>query len=617
MSFGPRASRGGTLAMVLGAFVFLRLAVASASPWAVWDDEESYNGTVALELARGHLLPLDALLYFPHEGGALVACLTAAPLVWLLGGGLMVVKLPALLLATLALWAWLLLTRDVAGSAAAMWFGVLMLLAPPILLRTQLLLWGHHESVWLFLALALLAAWRTAGAAEPVTRKRGGALTGALCAVGAGWAPLFVVAIPVVVAALWRGVTAGGRREVATPFALGAALGSLPWIALHAATGFASLDLLSRGAAAPGLGASLAKLWDLVTLHFPRSPAFDATWLSWTYAALLALGALATLGSREAGRARLVGAFLACFGVGYALSGFDVAGDAALAPSDPRSYRYLLPCFPVLLFLVAIGAAGPRAGWRRLPALGLAALGLVALATHAPPSRLGTSLGYVGYSYERFGWRAWERHAGAAEPILALAERLDPAALPDFSRGLGWGVAEFYDGDARSMRWRLAAFPVTWSEALWEGLGWGIADANRGDLSPIADAVGDAGGSPVSAAYRGAGWATGRRFLHEPERAAARLAGLAMDDAAPAFEGLGRALGEHLGGCAPAAVPGLVREASLRNALTGGVAHTGARRAQGRFLDGPMEMRWGPTAFYDYAGPECPFPASPHAPGPA
>lgn len=598
------------------AFLGTRVAILISAPHAIFDDEELYNGTAARELLRGLQLPLEEYLYFPHEGGALVVTILTA-LVFAVGGtSYPVMKLTPLLASAVTLLIWLWFCFRFLDRRAAIGFALLAVLAPPLVLKSDLMLWGHHNTVCLFIALAWLLLFESRfGTAEPA--RRDALLAGWSFVVGFGlfFAYSFLPALIAMLVTLQRlegrWLPPLGRRCLVTFL-----LGLLPWLLLNGWTGFAGLDVFSdRAATFAGPGPTVAKAWALLSLHLPRSPGFAAgDPLGASYVAgLAALALLAPLfpGGRKdpgVGHARHRGpesaivlgslVHVVAFVVLYSLSGFTI--DAA--PGDPTpsfvAYRYLLQLYPALFVLAAVAASrGLRLVGRHRPlAIVLISLPMAALLVggasacwNVPRWRaLGTSFAFRGFSYEVFGWRVFERHVDAPERAEAVIAAADPGFERDAYTGVSWGIGEL-SPDAETARAWAGRLPTAYRGLGYEGFGWWVADRGQGSLTRCEARVREVPPGFRPDYYRGVGGLIARRFRDSPARAVERLENVPRRYRAAAFQGAGRAAGTP--GTDPTLALSLV-PVSWRTPFQAGIAESRERTRLGKFPRGPQEIAW-------------------------
>src|SRR3990170_8594370 len=90
------------LYLIVVLFVLSRLWVLNRGIF-MWNDEELYNGTIAMELLSGLNMPLLDYAYNPHNGGTILVGILAAVFFKIWGNSYFSLKLVALLFATLSL----------------------------------------------------------------------------------------------------------------------------------------------------------------------------------------------------------------------------------------------------------------------------------------------------------------------------------------------------------------------------------------------------------------------------------------------------------------------------------------------------------------------------------
>ena len=106
------------LYLIVILFILSRLWVLNRGIF-MWNDEELYNGTIAMEMLRGLNMPLLDYAYNPHNGGTILVGILASVFFTLLGNSYFSLKLVALLFSTLSLiFCLLLLNRHFNKKAA-------------------------------------------------------------------------------------------------------------------------------------------------------------------------------------------------------------------------------------------------------------------------------------------------------------------------------------------------------------------------------------------------------------------------------------------------------------------------------------------------------------------
>ncbi len=212
-------------------------------------DGELAHADLAWDLEQGSLRPsIWAYQVVPFHGGTFVSSLLFVPWSALFGREYASLKGLALgyALAAMVLWMWTL--HRIGGTRAAVTFGWLYALAPPVLVRMQLTLWSTHPELNAFLALGLALAVATV-----TSRGKGRRRRAFLFGVAAGFAVFFNLSavifvgllIPVVLSRLRTGAAEGApssRMSVVAGFGLGIAP-----MALAAWAGAGSVAVYGQG----------------------------------------------------------------------------------------------------------------------------------------------------------------------------------------------------------------------------------------------------------------------------------------------------------------------------------------------------------------------------------
>lgn len=212
--------------MILGAFILLRLAQALTSTFS-YDDEDGYTAMAAWELLQGAGWPYQAYLLSDWEIGTLMSVLVAAPLAYLMGPSLFVLKLTALLFSCLTLAGIFLLAREAIHQRAALTACALFALFPgPLLHYSQVAHGFHPEST----AFQMLFFWQVfvilRGRATPGRVF----LTALLGGIAISFAYISALAVLCGAVVLIVALCRRGERSLLSGVAvLGAMAGLLPW----------------------------------------------------------------------------------------------------------------------------------------------------------------------------------------------------------------------------------------------------------------------------------------------------------------------------------------------------------------------------------------------------
>lgn len=636
----------------LALFAGIRLLLLLSSPYAIFDDEEMFNGTAALELLRGINLPLQDYMYWPHEGGALVMSFLTAPFLKLLGPNFVAMKLSALLVSLATFAIWLRIALRTGGTRVAWCLAFLYCLAPPLILKSDLMIWGHHNNICFFIAAAMLFLLEYLRADSLPHQRRYLICLGLVCGFGMFFAYIFVVMLATVLTVLLV-LRIRKQEQIFRFFLPSLAGGFLPWGLIRLSAGFPAGPSVfaSRGVGLPSPAEILAKAQLLLTRDLPLSPCFRENLtsaphiFSKLYFGLLAVSAavgLLTLlprihrlwhSSRRSGESRqlqppeeaqtLVWLYCGIFLVTFCLSPFIIELEAESLRDHFVTYRYLVPLYPALFFLVAHVLGGRAASdhhaipprvtrYLRLTAwVLLVILGLLSAASTIPLRDLGKSLTLRGYSYERFGWRMYGKYGYFAKDTsqaVRVGQGINPDHVEDYYRGLGWGLGQFgFDTPANAgadpFQYFLAIanqLPAEYRHFAYEGLGWLTMERTDGSLRH-ALANGEFIAPPYRGAfYRGIGWIIGKRFFTDPGQALKYLDAIPPVNRAEAFYGFGRVLGENQALGKYLVEPQTLAAPEWRAAIAAGAEETERRYREGRYLEGPVWVNWGGIVFREY-----------------
>lgn len=620
------------LTALSGCFVAARMPLLMSAPLAIYDDEELYNGTAAKELLRGLNLSVRDYMYFPHEGGALVMSVLTVPFFRVFGTDFVALKLSALSVSLATFLIWYCFTLRFLSRTAANYIALLFIAAPPLLLKSDLMTWGHHNNIGLPIALAAYLLLAELETHTTVSRRwRVGGL-GFVCGFGMFFAYLFLpMLLTCLTMLLWqRRGSRGGLRT----FLLFFAVGISPWFAFNLSNDFAGLNVIGSHAGGSFEISSLpAKGIELFTLCFPLSPGFEdvsplpryllsriygVTLLACFFAGVTLLRTAGTplTGANDEGQTtrrtvvRTASIFCGLYVVVYMVSPFRI--DLQWPASDRFfDFRYLLPLYPFLFLMTAVVLEGAHRSplrpfwtrwWRRGAVAVLGGLGLWGVIHTTQMTEQRPSRSFRGYSYERFGWRCFSRYADNPRRGVEVAERIDPAHVDDFYRGVGWGIAGVWPREDAFNLW-YAALPEQYRSYAWEGLAWRAVDNSEGDMSQMLR-MGESVEKGYRAAYfRGVGWIVGKRYHGDLRQAIPYLESIPAGYRDAAYFGLGRVLGERTAFTgSPITNLTLVPE-EYRTSLQSGLREAETRYEQGRFMDGLTYLRWGNISFYTWEKP--------------
>ncbi|MBU0480394.1 MAG: hypothetical protein KKG47_04770 [Proteobacteria bacterium] len=634
------------------AFFIIRFLILVSAPTSIYDDEEIFNGTAALELLRGMHLPLQDYMYWPQEGGALVMSFLTAPFLKVFGPNFVAMKLSALLVSFSTFLLWLRVAWRLGGLTSARNLAFLFCLAPPLILKSDLMIWGHHNNVCFFIAMAMLLLTEYLSTDSLPQRQKLLIGLGIVCGFGMFFAYIFAPMLVTVLLTL-AFIKLKVRCKLFRFFLPAVAVGFLPWPLIRLSEGFPPVKSVfsTRGTGFPGLSELVNKGILLISRNLPHSPCFPDNppysfpLYSNLYFSLLTLAAIAGLfwaGRRLATKVSsteeygkwfpypvresvmvITGMYCLIFLATYLASPFDFELYTEKYRFGFITFRYLLPLYPSLFLLAAQLTSGNDADhektWGKLTSLLqrtalilMIVLGLFAVNDSIKFRQLGSSFDLNGYSYERFGWRMYDKYCRlqATTPLaFQVANKIDQSRLEDYYRGMGWGLAQlgFYPEDVEPDQDNYQVFlamtnrfPAEYRHFAYEGLGWLVMDR----YGNIQDAVNIGRTIPPEYRnffYRGVGWITGKRFFATPREAILLLETIpSLPLRAAAYYGFGRVLGENrIIGKYFTDVTGMVSGQWLPS-IEAGAAEIEHRHQKGRYKEGPASGYWGGFTIGDY-----------------
>jgi hypothetical protein len=473
--------------LAVAAFLVLRIATLVTSFEAVSWDEELQRGAIAHELTRGPKASLWEYRADPYSGGSLVIGLLAAPLFYVFGPRLVVLKLVPLTISLLTL-GLLIVLLDRYHSCRAAWAGALLfVLAPPFTTQLAFFAMGYHTESIVFSVLLVLAS------ARALERPDGpGAFWFGLVA-GAGFFFTYITAITALGCLFWWGPFA--RRSALGKLAIGLTLGIAPWAAYNLTHHFDGVRIaqvwltLPAGAVDSPVQYLLRLGWRgarLLTLAVPLSYGFPAMLgvpgSVWSCAYLgLTLAPIVWLLLRARARHALARPLLAAAVVFLAV--YPFTRFAVPTGASPEEYRHFLPLQFALLTVVAMALAeapGGRAASWALIALG--AMGQATLLGRNPAPHL---LDYRGYSYAALG-SAW---SDRIDPIVPQASTLLAGFDPSRARLIYWGaVSSAPWRTTETMASRIHEVPDDYRRHFAEAVGRSVG-MRRTDFTPLLAAI--------------------------------------------------------------------------------------------------------------------------------
>ena len=469
-------------------FIVLRVTTLATSLETLSWDEELQRGTIAHELTVGLKVPLWDYRADPYSGGSLVVGLLAAPLFFVLGPRLIVLKLVPLAISLLVL-GLLIALLDRYHSRRAAWLGAcLFVLAPPASTQLSLLAMGYHTESIVFGVLLVL------GWVRALERPDGRAPFWLGLVAGLAFSFTYITALTTLGCLLCSGPLlrrGGGSVKLAA----GLVLGLAPWAAYNLTHQFDGVRVAyvwftpPEGAAGSFSRFALRLGWrgaTLVALAVPRSYGFPAMLgvpgPVWSYAYFgLTLVPIGWLLLRARGRPLVVRPLLASAAVFLVIYPFTRFGVPTGGPAE--EFRHFFPFQFALLTVLAIALG--QAPFGNAVAVALIGLGVMGQATLPGRDLAPHLLDYRGYSYFALA-SAW-------------GDRIDPVApqadvrLARFDRRTARLV---YWGAVSSVPWRIAGTMVSRIHEVPEDYRPYFAEAvgravgrRRVDFGPLVDAI--------------------------------------------------------------------------------------------------------------------------------
>ena len=446
-AMAAKAGRGQwkTTATFALLFVASRIAYLLLAGTSTYDWEQRYTGGLARYLTgTGSPLPYTDLYYSPWEGGSFVVGVLSTAAMAMVGDRLIALHLVALAFGAVGATALFLVLQVRTNRAAAYWFGVLAIFAPPALLRGGLVAWGSHAET---AALACLVLLGVTYVGEARHRAWFGLLFGVICGLVLWFGYLSLAAILGSVLALaWNRVRLPSGTVAAG--LVGFALGFLPWWWSRLFGVTRAVEVYGRSAGdvfTAGLVHLPGRAVSLVLHELPASLMLPLWGTGGLYVAVVFV--LAIFGLRSAG---LRTARLAVHALGFTALVFALiylASDFELAPADAEQRHGFMNSRYFMLLLwcglaLASAALGTAVRWRQGLGAALVAVSVGSFAwslwTWPPGDVLDLRAVDVKLFNEVYGGRVGDR---VDDPALYLAGVVEPE---------GYGLHAFYTGFCRS-----------------------------------------------------------------------------------------------------------------------------------------------------------------------
>lgn len=265
-------------------FFFLILASRLAILWYSIgfgiDGEELARGVLPLHLERGLLMPVHKYQFDEYAGGSVVMGLLAYPFFRILGPSHFALKLSGLLF-SLALFSVLFfLAKRFFGRTAAVFTGLVFLLAPTSYLHRSMMAFGNHVETATFCALGLLLFYSSrqelaADKPRPLVAFAFvflfGLVSGFATYFEYEYLIFFVVILPFLLLAFhsWKMLLGG-----ALSLGIGFRLGLIPWYIFHSDRSFFYnlFDFFRSGSEIEKVAShnDPGVFWQTITTHLPR-----------------------------------------------------------------------------------------------------------------------------------------------------------------------------------------------------------------------------------------------------------------------------------------------------------------------------------------------------------
>jgi len=484
-------------------FVALRLLLVSSQRDAIYDANEFFPGTVAMELIQGPSLPFPKLFPDDHNFGSIVNGICMVPFFLLFGPSVASEKMVPILFSLGVLVLWYLLLKRFFNRTAALLASLLFIFSPTIYIKCSVLSIGSHPESSLFMAAGLFLSGLIflEGKKENIYFM----LLGLISGFGFFYSFLCGVAI-LVLLIFWF---ASDKKFLLNPkfylFALFAFIGFSPRIYFESSVNlkyggikFTSFLYQALNLQEMSLSHVLLKTKNFFTLDLPRLFDFERlpSYFGHFYYALFSVCFFYLLWACRHALLRLVipfrigkekplsmGGVILLFPVIFSL--IYILSSYAVWPGWQNA-GYIVPLYPFIFATVALGSQKLMDTKQRfIKGLFITMLSAVFLAGFYENVKLisfgkiGQGFTYKGYSYRKLGERVGASNFRYLKVVQKI-KNIDFSKRKYFLQGCGWGMANFYREDktmiTRAERF-LEGFSFSREDRLhcFKGLGRGIA----------------------------------------------------------------------------------------------------------------------------------------------
>lgn len=244
----PNKKEKRCFALVLGAYALSRLLILYFQhPLYIYTYplEEPYRGALAAELLRGLALPLWSYSADHYAGGAFVIAAVASVFFKFFGITAFALKLTSITWMTTALAFWYSLCRKYLGKIEARIFGLLFIFSPPLLTRYGLVTLGDHTETILLSGSALWFLLESLTGKQK-NKERNAMISGIICGFGV-WFAYTMAVFTLALLIFW--LLKDPKAWKGKPFSswiIGLAIGFSPWFSQNQFWGFQGIYLFDK-----------------------------------------------------------------------------------------------------------------------------------------------------------------------------------------------------------------------------------------------------------------------------------------------------------------------------------------------------------------------------------
>jgi|GEM_PF-3201382 len=485
-------------------FILLKLLLVSSQRDAIFDNNEFFSGTLAMELIHGLSLPLKYCVPDNHNFGSIVNGVLIAPFYTLFGPSAASAKMVSILFSLGVLVLWYLLLNRFFNLRVAILASLLFVFSPTIYTKCSVLSIGSHPESNLFTALIMFISYLIFFD----NRKKN--IYFILLGLSSGFAFFYSYLCGITLLVLFIFWFAFDKKFILRPefylFLIFFLIGFSPRVYFASAinpkigyVGFAGFFSSAFNMKDASFAHIVFKIKDFLTKDLLCLFDFGhfSSFLRYLYYAFFFICFLSLMWvnrysirrltipfklkkEKPLSRESVVLLFPFIFFLAYILSRYTIW-------QGWQNAGYIVPLYPFVFAIVAIGFEQlMHTRYRLMKALSITALSLILLAGFCENialisfEKIGKGFAYKGYSYRKFGERVSASNF-QYNKVVKKIKNMDFSKRKYFLQGFGWGFYNSYNSDkamvAKGEEF-LKKFSFDREDRLhfFKGIGRGIAD---------------------------------------------------------------------------------------------------------------------------------------------